>query len=777
MAIEKHLPDLIASILKFIKSIPEEKTSESLSAFRYLYILTKIRGAKRTLKYLPHQVDDLYWALKELKISKSQGNAAWEKTYCLLLCLSVTSLIPFNMKRFDTNPAENRLFLVEELIENGKFYLFQRSDTTQDAAGIMLGRLFARNDVQLLYLKEFIQDSLQQIENFLQNSRDLNTIRKTIGILRVLCNLIKQSKREEILPMINQLKPMNMIETLGKIIIENPDSYKIEIGIRLLATKLAQRIALLFLPQRQISWRYNRGSRTLDDLKPEKDRGDSPKVNQTFEVNLEVPEIIEDIIDIQLKCLTDKDTIVRWSAAKGIGRISARLPSDFVEDVLEAVLEESVLAEQSINTASAYHGVCLCLAELSRRGLITQQELAIVVPFITDKALQYDEKKSSTHSVGSNVRDAACYVCWAFARAYQPEVMKPHVNSIAGKLLAIATMDREVNCRRAASAAFQENVGRQGNFPSGISIVTKVDYVSVALRSKSILNLAPWVCSTDSVYQTTFLQHIIDYKLSHWDNDMRQLSAEAFSVIYASENDPNSKLIDDIVGKAVNFDNRVDVSSQHGCILALGQLAKAKKLRHSAEVLEIPQKISQTGRWKGVVGELMRPAVFTLIGYFNKYADEERKQKYADIAFETILSLRLFQEKSFQNLTDASVRCITSLGDEFVDLEKIFENWDFQDEKTRYGLAVLLGQKINFEDNEIVKAKEYLERRVGSKTVQDLEWTMSRSAAITALCEISSDGDLEELTKSIVIACNDFTISKQKGDIGCHCYRSSKLEK
>ena len=82
-----------------------------------------------------------------------------------------------------------------------------------------------------------------------------------------------------------------------------------------------------------------------------------------------------------------------------------------------------------------------------------------------------------------------------------------------------------------------------------------------------------------------------------------------------------------------------------------------------------------------------------------------------------------------------------------MDLEKIFENWDFQDEKTRYGLAVLLGQKINFQDNEIIKAKEYLGRRVVSKTVQDLEWTMSRSAAITALCKISSEGDLEELSR------------------------------
>ena len=46
------------------------------------------------------------------------------------------------------------------------------------------------------------------------------------------------------------------------------------------------------------------------------------------------------------------------------------------------------------------------------------------------RALMYDEKRG-TFSVGSHVRDAACYVCWAFARAYDPQELLQHITQIA----------------------------------------------------------------------------------------------------------------------------------------------------------------------------------------------------------------------------------------------------------------------------------------------------------------------------------------------------------
>jgi hypothetical protein len=113
------------------------------------------------------------------------------------------------------------------------------------------------------------------------------------------------------------------------------------------------------------------------------------------------------------------------------------------------------------------------------------------------------------------VRDAACYVAWAFARAYEPSVMAPHVVELAPTLIITALFDRyvmnhqlrrtarsidavlttncehrEVNCRRAASAAFQENVGRQGSFPFGIDIIKLADYFTLSSRKNAYVTIS-----------------------------------------------------------------------------------------------------------------------------------------------------------------------------------------------------------------------------------------------------------------------------------------------
>lgn len=140
--------------------------------------------------------------------------------------------------------------------------------------------------------------------------------------------------------------------------------------------------------------------------------------------------------------------MVRWTAAKGIGRISMRLDQEFADEIVQQLFD---LFESS-GTDSAWHGGCLALAELCRRGLLLPARLDSFIPML-EKALIYDINLGN-HSVGSHVRDAACYVVWSFSRAYSPEIMKPHVEMLSTKLIVVSLFDREVNCRRAASATF-----------------------------------------------------------------------------------------------------------------------------------------------------------------------------------------------------------------------------------------------------------------------------------------------------------------------------------
>lgn len=128
---------------------------------------------------------------------------------------------------------------------------------------------------------------------------------------------------------------------------------------------------------------------------------------------------------------------------------------------------------------------------LAKRGLLLPYRLETMVPLLL-QALVYDELKGYM-SVGQHIRDAACYMCWAFARAYEPIVLKEFVSQIAAGLLITTVFDREINCRRAASAAFQESVGRLRTFPHGIDILTKADFFSVGLRTNSYLEISDYI--------------------------------------------------------------------------------------------------------------------------------------------------------------------------------------------------------------------------------------------------------------------------------------------
>lgn len=81
---------------------------------------------------------------------------------------------------------------------------------------------------------------------------------------------------------------------------------------------------------------------------------------------------------------------MRYSAAKGIARISERLPTEFADQVLETIM--SLFSIHSLAAASLYdlpaiaestwHGACLACAEMARRGVVAQHKLPELIDWL-----------------------------------------------------------------------------------------------------------------------------------------------------------------------------------------------------------------------------------------------------------------------------------------------------------------------------------------------------------------------------------------------------------
>ncbi|VEL19362.1 unnamed protein product [Protopolystoma xenopodis] len=80
-----------------------------------------------------------------------------------------------------------------------------------------------------------------------------------------------------------------------------------------------------------------------------------------------IPDQVAEVIDFLIDQMRSQYTVVRC-----LGRICARLPPTMCYDVLSAVLSLCTRFEPH----TAWHGACLTLAELGRRGLLPPDQLA-----------------------------------------------------------------------------------------------------------------------------------------------------------------------------------------------------------------------------------------------------------------------------------------------------------------------------------------------------------------------------------------------------------------
>ena len=341
-------------------------------------------------------------------------------------------------------------------------------------------------------------------------------------------------------------------------------------SVRKLRAKLAQRIGIVLLKPKFQDWRYSIIHKNLlNNLKetsvvtPVDTRSIIKSDQEADELDYDVDfNLLEIIIDHLLINLKDREYIVRWSCAKGLGRLCERLTKTMVDDIYINLFN---LFDDEENEYS-WQGACLCIAELCKRGMILPEKLEKLMPYL-EKALVFEVNKG-TFCSGSNVRDSACYVVWALARAYQSKIMKPYVEKLSQTLILVILFDKEVNCRRAASAAFQEHVGRQGYFPHGIEIITEADYFTLGNKNYCYLNIAPFIAQYNE-YCINILNYIAFNRLFHPEILIRQLSAETLGIL---ANFNVNYFIDVILTKLIETSVSNSLIRRHGSLLGIGYI-------------------------------------------------------------------------------------------------------------------------------------------------------------------------------------------------------------
>ncbi|XP_032392483.1 tubulin-specific chaperone D isoform X1 [Etheostoma spectabile] len=796
--LDPHLEWMLNMILEFVRS---EKSPPSLVhlSFKFLYIICKVRGYKIFMQLFPHEVADVQPVLDLLSRQDPKDSETWETRYMLLLWLSMTCLIPFDLYRLDghleSDSGKAREPTMDRILAIAKSYLLV-CDSPRDAASVLVSKFMTRPDVKQKRLGDFLDWSLTTISQ--TNDQSVRDIMVLDGALQSLAKLFKHGKRDDLL----QYAP-----TILQCLEQKNLSESSQAMLRKLGVKLIQRLGLTFLKPRLATWRYQRGSRSLAanlSMSQSTTVAVTPEVEtHKLEEDYDIPEELETVIEHLLVGLKDKETIVRWSAAKGIGRVTGRLPKELADEVVGSVLDCFSFQE----TDNAWHGGCLALAELGRRGLLLPSRLTDVVPLIV-KSLTYDEKRGAC-SVGSNVRDSACYVCWSFARAYEPEELEPFVTQIASALLITAVFDRNVNCRRAASAAFQENVGRQGTFPHGIDIVTAADYYAVGNINNCYLNISVYIASFPE-YTKAMIDHLIAMKINHWDSVIRELSTKALhNLTPKAPNYMATTVLPQILPMAVG----IDLHGRHGAIMACAEITHALyKLGVqtnrtvvdiiSSECVDALKNIHQTlhdrKQYRGFGGELMRPAMCGLIEKLSlskmPFTNKTVITGWQSLIDDTIKNLPLVSSGVKDCIMVAVVAALSALCEEYyqdepgqadsamqdVLVSQYIEGLKSPQMLTRCGSALALGSlprfMIHSKLNQILKGLQ----QMCTVSQKDGSFTEARRDAVKAIAQVcvkagvcahgSPDSALcsENVTEvygALLNCMNDYT-TDSRGDVG-----------
>ena len=571
---------------------------------RILYTLCKVRGYKVIARFFanePRYLEPILLAFEQwsIGIEPSEDSRSeplvWEERYVMLLWLSHLMFTPFDLASISSSASTTHAMyhprsmkipqaappIVGQLVTTCANHLLA-SSKEREAARILLVRLALRPDmIKIGLLGSLISWSLQALSN--TEPCVSTSMYSHIGILSFVAGIVNSADAFTVAPYL-----MSIFRTMK--FISNPTS-----------PLTAQIVS--FAPARKSIIKILR-SVAVSALKLD------PSVSDHSSI---ISDVLEEIIDHFLTALADNDTPVRYASSKALGVVALKMDAAMAAEVVEAVigsLEENVLwldldtgrtvtnlqvstspceeLRQDLSTVNAlrWHGLVLTLSHLLFRRSPPPHQLPAILNALT-LALSFEQRSSSRSSVGTNVRDAACFGIWSLARRYTTDELlavnakylraakasdhESILQLLATEIVVAATLDSSGNIRRGASAALQELIGRHPNtIIEGIALVQVVDYHAVALRSRAMLEVA--VCASDlgNTYWDAILDGLLDWRgIGSPDAESRRFAATTIGR-FASLRE--SAGIETTLARVCDYFRKLQhrqVEERHGVTLAL----------------------------------------------------------------------------------------------------------------------------------------------------------------------------------------------------------------
>lgn len=456
---------------------------------RLLYTFCKVRGEKVIVQFLSTEVRLLDLLLSAMEKGTWIDDSAsdkpteeawgWEERYITLLWLSQLIMAPFALHSLSASPppsgAESYLSdfklpyntpgVALRSIALAVKYL-SSSGKEKDAAKILLVRVVLLKDMQDLGVLSSSMMWAISVLNSINTNRNIHHIN---GVLSFLSGALKSSTDTPYMD--SSLEPVfhavfNFVESSDRSCKEVQSSAV----ARKFIVNIFRGIALLNLRP---------SFTTIDDT-------------------------LSDSVDFMLQSLLDPSTPVRLAASKALSVVILKVEPEQAYEFVLAIFEmlEALPTTDVLN----WHGQILTLSHLLYRHAAPPKLLNKVIVSLL-KALSYEGKSTSGSSIGTNVRDAACFGIWALARRYSTAELQDidiksegfrhatntssTIQTLATHLVVSACLDPAGNIRRGASAALQELIGRHPNtIIEALELVQIVDYHAVALRSRAILEVA-----------------------------------------------------------------------------------------------------------------------------------------------------------------------------------------------------------------------------------------------------------------------------------------------